>query len=43
MTVTKAHKLKGNATTFQLHEGPHRIEVQVNGRVVTGADFDLIA
>ena len=43
MTVTKAHKLKGNATTFQLHEGPHRIEVQVNGRVVAEADFDLIS
>ncbi len=43
LVLQKAHRLKGDATTFRLHPGPHRVEVQVNGRVVAGADFDLRA
>ncbi len=41
LTLKKSHPLKGNATTFTLHPGPHRIELQVNGRIVAEADFDL--
>ncbi|WP_171129830.1 MULTISPECIES: hypothetical protein [unclassified Ruegeria] len=42
LTISKRHKLKGNATTFTLVPGPHRLEVQVNGRVRAGVDFDLL-
>lgn len=43
LTLMKKHPLKGNATTFTLHPGPHRIELQVNGRVVAAHSFDLQA
>lgn len=42
LTLTKSHRLKGNASTFTLHPGPHRVEVQVNGRLLDGAAFELI-
>lgn len=42
LVFTKRHKLKGNATTFKLVPGPHRLEIQVNGRVRTGVDFELL-
>jgi len=38
----KRHRLKGNATTFQLIPGPHRLEIQVNGTVRTAVDFELV-
>ena len=38
----KAHKLKGNASTFTLHPGPHHLTIQVNGRDVADARFDLV-
>ena len=41
VTLQKSHRLKGDATTFRLYPGAHRIELQVNGRVLAGADFDL--
>lgn len=31
-TVSKRHRLKGGASTFTLHPGPHRVVVQVNGQ-----------
>ncbi len=43
LTLGKRHKLKGNATTFKLVPGPHRLEIQVNGRVRAGVDFELLA
>ena len=43
LTLTKTHVFKGNATTFTLHPGPHRIGVQVNGRVLGEVQFDLTA
>ncbi|MEL6377202.1 MAG: hypothetical protein AAFQ04_08405 [Pseudomonadota bacterium] len=43
LQLEKVHKLKGNATTFKLHPGPHRIDLQVNGVVVAGEDFELRA
>ena len=42
LALRKKHKLKGDATTFRLMPGPHRLEVQVNGRVRVGVDFDLL-
>ncbi|CUH77046.1 DNA alkylation repair protein [Tropicibacter naphthalenivorans] len=43
LTLTKAHKLKGNATTFTLHPGPHAVTIQVNGQDVASARFELSA
>lgn len=42
LSLTGQHKLKGNATTFQLHPGPHRLIVQVNGQDRAEAGFDLV-
>lgn len=41
LKLTKTHKFKGGATTFTLHPGAHNITVQVNGRDVAQACFDL--
>ncbi|MBT8155820.1 hypothetical protein KMP13_18530 [Epibacterium ulvae] len=43
LTLAKKHPLKGNASTFTLYPGPHRIEVMVNGVVRATAAFDLYA
>ncbi|APE43906.1 hypothetical protein BOO69_11175 [Sulfitobacter alexandrii] len=43
LILQKAHRMKGDATTFTLHPGPHRVTVQVNGADVAAADFDLTA
>ncbi len=43
LELSKRHALKANASTFTLYPGPHRLEVQVNGRVRAGQDFELIA
>ncbi len=40
--MRKKHALKGNASTFTLHPGAHRIELQVNGRIVAQAAFELL-
>lgn len=41
-TLTKAHKLRGNATTFTLVPGRHQVDVQVNGVLRDSACFDLL-
>ncbi|MBV2360737.1 hypothetical protein KUH32_13195 [Thalassococcus sp. CAU 1522] len=41
LRMRKAHRLKGDATTYRLHPGPHSLIVQVNGRDVAEAGFDL--
>ncbi|WP_170424370.1 hypothetical protein [Ruegeria arenilitoris] len=43
LTLSKKHKLKGDATTFKLVPGAHRLEIQVNGQVRAGVDFELLA
>lgn len=43
LNLKKAHKLKGNASTFTLHPGPHRVELQVNGRIIAETGFELTA
>ncbi len=40
-TARKVHKLKGDATTFKLYPGPHRVTVQVNGVDRADAGFQL--
>ncbi|MBV1927259.1 MAG: hypothetical protein KUG62_08870 [Rhodobacteraceae bacterium] len=42
LELTKKHRLKGNATTFRLFPGLHRVQLQVNGQVRASAEFDLI-
>ncbi|MGI9369381.1 MAG: hypothetical protein ACR2O2_11150, partial [Ruegeria sp.] len=42
LSLKKRHKLKGDATTFRLVPGAHRLEIQVNGQVRGGVDFDLL-
>ncbi|MGJ8615987.1 MAG: DNA alkylation repair protein [Sulfitobacter sp.] len=41
LSLTKRHRLKGDATTFTLHPGAHQIVLQVNGNDVAQATFDL--
>ncbi|MEM8577707.1 MAG: DNA alkylation repair protein [Pseudomonadota bacterium] len=41
LTAQKAHKLRGDATTFTLHPGAHGVTVQVNGVDVASGTFDL--
>ncbi|MQQ07520.1 hypothetical protein GFB49_03555 [Epibacterium sp. SM1979] len=43
LTLAKKHPLKGNASTFSLHPGPHRIELMVNGVVRAEHAFNLEA
>jgi 3-methyladenine DNA glycosylase AlkC len=42
LTLTKRHRLKGDATTFTLHPGPHAVILQVNGRDLAEAPFDML-
>ena len=41
LTLSKVHKLKGDASTFRLHPGTHGVVVQVNGQDVAEATFEL--
>lgn len=42
LKIDKRHKLKGDATTFKLVPGAHRVELMVNGRVRAEAAFELL-
>ena len=42
LTLSKAHGLKANASTFTLVPGTHLLEVMVNGRVRAQAEFELV-
>ena len=41
LNMRKAHRLKGDATTFRLFPGAHRVQVQINGVVRAEQRFDL--
>ncbi len=41
LIMQKTHRFRGNATTFTLWPGPHRLGIQVNGRVLAEHDFTL--
>ena len=43
VSLTKRHALKGNASTFTLVPGTHRVELMVNGRVRDEVEFELLA
>ncbi|MCA0939782.1 hypothetical protein LCM08_08365 [Salipiger pacificus] len=43
LRLDKRHRMKGDATTFRLHPGPHAVIVQVNGRDVAEVPFELSA
>lgn len=43
VTLEKSHRLKGDATTFRLFPGGHKVELQVNGKVLASAEFELTA
>lgn len=42
LDLKKRHVLKGNATTFKLHPGPHSLVIQVNGRLLGEVAFELL-
>ncbi|MCH2096433.1 MAG: hypothetical protein MK160_15180 [Rhodobacteraceae bacterium] len=42
LNMRKLHRLKGDASTFKLHPGPHRITLQVNGVDRGEIDFDVL-
>ncbi len=42
LSLTKKHRLKGDATTFTLYPGAHQVVLQVNGVDVARAEFDLV-
>ena len=43
LRLEKRYRLPKEATTVRVVPGPHRLEVQVNGRVLGGADFEVLA
>lgn len=42
ISLSKAHRLKGGATTFTLHPGPHALRLLVNGVARASIDFELL-
>ena len=42
LDLKKRHALKGNATTFKLHPGPHSVAIQINGRMLGDVAFELL-
>jgi 3-methyladenine DNA glycosylase AlkC len=43
VTLKKRHPLRGDATTYTLHPGPHQLIIQVNGEDLAEAAFELTA
>ncbi len=43
LNLTKSHLMKGNASTFQLVPGPHKLILQVNGKQLAETVFELVA
>ncbi len=41
LQLTKRHKLPADATTYRLHPGPARVEIQVNGQIRASGDLVL--
>ncbi|MDQ2091425.1 hypothetical protein [Marimonas arenosa] len=42
LRLEKRYRLPKAATTVKVVPGPHRLEVQVNGRVLGGVDFEVV-
>lgn len=43
LDLSKRHVLRGDASTFTLHPGPHELVLQVNGRHLGAQSFELMA
>ena len=43
LTLSKRHRLKGDATTYRLYPGAHKVSLQVNGKILAEAGFELLA
>ncbi|NIZ59437.1 hypothetical protein DL239_00445 [Sedimentitalea sp. CY04] len=43
LSLSKRHPMKGNARTFTLMPGPHKLELMVNGRVRDEVSFEMVA
>jgi 3-methyladenine DNA glycosylase AlkC len=41
ITIAKRHPLRSNATTYRLFPGTHRLTIQVNGKAMASASFEL--
>lgn len=41
LTISKNHTFKGDATTYTLVPGQHRMALQINGRILAETTFDL--
>ena len=41
LRLVKRYRVPQGATTVAVVPGPHRVEIQVNGRILGGADFDV--
>ena len=41
--LERFYDLKGNATTFSLAPGAHRVAVQINGQIRAEATFELLS
>jgi hypothetical protein len=41
-TVTKTHRLRGDATTYRVYPGRHEVAVQVNGVTGPAVPFELV-
>jgi hypothetical protein len=41
LRLEKAHRFKGDATTYSLVPGPHRVALQVNGRILAETVIEL--
>jgi hypothetical protein len=41
LRLERSHRFKGDATTYRLVPGPHRIALQVNGRILAETVIDL--
>ena len=41
LRLVKRYRVPKGATTVAVVPGPHRVEIQVNGRILGGADFDV--
>ena len=42
LALSKSYRLKRGSTTLPLYAGPHRLGIQVNGRVLDTVDFNLV-
>ncbi len=41
LTIQKRHPMRENMTTRTLYPGEHKIEIQINGKIVGGGNFDV--